>query len=35
MHKMKMIDFNEPFSKLLTQGMVLNEIFQKKMSLAE
>ena len=29
MHKMKMIDFNEPFSKLLTQGMVLNEIFQK------
>ena len=35
MHKMKMIDFNEPFSKLLTQGMVLNEIFSKKMSLAE
>ncbi len=30
MHQMKMIDFNEPFSKLLTQGMVLNEIFSKK-----
>ena len=30
MHQMKMIGFNEPFSKLLTQGMVLNEIFSKK-----
>ncbi len=30
MHELKLLDFNEPFSNLLTQGMVLNEIFFNK-----
>jgi leucyl-tRNA synthetase len=30
MQSLKLVDFNEPFANLLTQGMVLNEIFFNK-----
>ena len=30
MHQLGLVKYNEPFEKLLTQGMVLNEIFYRK-----
>jgi len=30
MRDLKLVNFDEPFAKLLTQGMVLNEIFYRK-----
>ena len=30
MHKLGLVDYNEPFNNLLTQGMVLNHIFSRR-----